>query len=156
MKIDEEQAMAHLQEQSHWLDEDTKLFLETLLGADNKFYKGLTSNAIHIVTKVSKHVFEGQRSQKSIKGHYECLQWVLSYIFNFETITGNGGGDPDIKVLDKKIENDQKAGKDVGNLSGATLKKWYGEGWYKLFDDSGLPSACFGDQGSFGGATLPV
>lgn len=53
MKIDEEQAMAHLQEQSHWLDEDTKLFLETLLGADNKFYKGLTSNAIHIVTKVT-------------------------------------------------------------------------------------------------------
>ncbi|KAG1761603.1 hypothetical protein EDD22DRAFT_847642 [Suillus occidentalis] len=101
-KIEGEQAMAHLQEQSHWSDEDTKLLLKTLLGGDSEFYEGLTGNA--------KHIFK-------------------------KSITGNGGGDPDVEVLDEKIENAQTAGKDIGNLSGATLKKWYDEGWYALFND---------------------
>ncbi|KAG1791927.1 uncharacterized protein HD556DRAFT_1444995 [Suillus plorans] len=101
-KIEGEQAMAHLQEQSHWSDEDTKLLLETLLGGDSEFYEGLTGNA--------KHIFK-------------------------KSITGNGGGDPDVEVLDEKIENARTAGKDIGNLSGATLKKWYDEGWYALFNN---------------------
>jgi hypothetical protein len=53
-KIEGEQAMAHLQEQSHWSDEDTKLLLETLLGGDSEFYEGLTGNAKHIFKKVTK------------------------------------------------------------------------------------------------------
>ncbi|KAG1720965.1 hypothetical protein EDD22DRAFT_962669 [Suillus occidentalis] len=134
-KIEGEQAMAHLQEQSHWSDEDTKLLLETLLGGDSEFYEGLTGNAKHIFKKVSEHIFKGRRSPESIKGRYERLRRVFSYILTFESITGNGGGDPDVEVLDEKIENARTAGKDIGNLSGATLKKWYDEGWYALFND---------------------
>ncbi|KAG1750581.1 uncharacterized protein EDB91DRAFT_1078599 [Suillus paluster] len=134
-KIDGEQAMAHLQEQSHWSDEDTKLLLETLLGGDSEFYEGLTGNAKHIFKKVSERILKGRCSPESIKGHYERLRRVFSYILNFESITGNGGGDPDVEVLDEKIENARTAGKDIGNLSGATLKKWYDEGWYKLFNN---------------------
>lgn len=50
-------------------------------------------------------------------------------------MTGNGGGDPDVDELDDKIENARTAGKDVGTLSGAMLKKWYVEGWYSLFNE---------------------
>ncbi|KIO08884.1 hypothetical protein M404DRAFT_22703 [Pisolithus tinctorius Marx 270] len=39
------------------------------------------------------------------------------------------------KCAYKKIENAQHAGKDVGNLSGTILKKFYGLGWYELFND---------------------
>ena len=77
-----------------------------------------------------------------MKGRYERLRRVFSYILNFESITGNGGGDPDIEVLDEKIETARSAGKDVGNLSGATLKKWYQEGWYELFNDRCVPEHC--------------
>ncbi|KAG2742877.1 hypothetical protein P692DRAFT_20747308 [Suillus brevipes Sb2] len=127
--------MAHLQEQSHWSDEDTKLLLETLLGGDSEFYEGLTGNAKHIFKKVSECIFKGWCSPESIKGRYKHLRRVFSYILTFESITGNGGGDPDVEVLDEKIENARTAGKDIGNLSGATLKKWYDEGWYALFND---------------------
>jgi hypothetical protein len=50
-------------------------------------------------------------------------------------MTGNGGGDPDVDKLDDKIKNAWTAGKDVGTLSGAVLKKWYVEGWYRLFNE---------------------
>jgi hypothetical protein len=59
----------------------------------------------------------------------------FSYILNFELMTGNGGGDPDVDKLDDKIENAWTAGKDVGTLSGGMLKKWYVEGWYRLFNE---------------------
>ncbi|KAG1734243.1 uncharacterized protein EDB91DRAFT_1084146 [Suillus paluster] len=124
-KIDGEQAMAHLQEQSHWSDKNTKLLLETLLGGDSEFYEGLTGNAKHVFKKVSERIFKGRRSPESIKGRYERLRRVFSYILNFKSITGNGGGDPDVEVLDEKIENAPTAGKDIGNLSGATLKKMH-------------------------------
>jgi hypothetical protein len=79
--------------------------------------------------------FKGKQSAESVRGHYECLRRIFSYILNFESITGNGGGDPDVEVLDEKIENARISGKDVGNLSGAMLKKWYEEGWYELFNN---------------------
>ncbi|KAG2097958.1 uncharacterized protein F5147DRAFT_656199 [Suillus discolor] len=46
----------------------------------------------------------------------------------------NSGGDPDVEMLDEKFENAQILGKDVKNLSGAMLKKWYEGGWYELFN----------------------
>jgi hypothetical protein len=79
--------------------------------------------------------FKGKRSAESVRGRYERLRRIFSYILNFESITGNGGGDPDVEVLDEKIENARVSGKDVGNLSGAMLKKWYKEGWYELFNN---------------------
>ncbi|OJA20409.1 hypothetical protein AZE42_12947, partial [Rhizopogon vesiculosus] len=134
-KVEGEQAMAQLEDQSHWSDEDTKLLLETILGTESAFYEDLVGNAKHIFRKISVNIFKGRRSAESVKGRYERLRRVFSYILNFESITGNGGGDPDIEVLDEKIETARSAGKDVGNLSGATLKKWYQEGWYELFND---------------------
>jgi hypothetical protein len=59
----------------------------------------------------------------------------FSIYFQFESMTENGGGDPDVDKLDDKIENAWTAGKDVGTLSGAMLKKWYVEGWYSLFNE---------------------
>ncbi|KAF9237087.1 hypothetical protein BU15DRAFT_63468 [Melanogaster broomeanus] len=50
--------------------------------------------------------------------------------------TGNGGGDPDMDTeeLDERLEKARSEGIDLGNLSGATLKKWYSNGWYNLFN----------------------
>ncbi|KAG1879743.1 hypothetical protein F4604DRAFT_1954144 [Suillus subluteus] len=101
IKVDGEQAMAHLQEQTHWSDEDTKLLLKTLLGTDSEFYEDLAGNAIRIFKKVSERIFKGRRTPESIKGRYERLRRVFLYILNFESITGNGGGDPDVAVLTK-------------------------------------------------------
>lgn len=50
-------------------------------------------------------------------------------------MTGNGEGDPDVKELDEQIKNARVAGRDVGNLSGTMLKRWYTEGWYELFNN---------------------
>lgn len=86
-------------------------------------------------SQVASTVFEGRRSPESVRGRYERLRKVFSYILNFESMTGNGGGDPDVDELDDKIENARTAGKDVGTLSGAMLKKWYVEGWYSLFNE---------------------
>ncbi|KAG2144415.1 uncharacterized protein EDB93DRAFT_1104975 [Suillus bovinus] len=60
-----------------------------------------------------------QTQPRSTKGSKQ--ERIFSYILNFESITGNGGGDPDIE--------------DIGNLSGAMLKKWYEAGWYELFNN---------------------
>ena len=84
---------------------------------------------------MSANTFKGRHSAKSVRGRYERLRRIFSYILNFESITGNGGGDPDVEELDAKIEDARISGKDVGNLSGAMLKKWYREGWYELFNN---------------------
>ncbi|KAG2143281.1 hypothetical protein BD769DRAFT_1383252 [Suillus cothurnatus] len=118
-KAEGNQAMAKLEDQGNWSDEDMKLLLETLLGSDSQLYEKLMVNA----------------NLESVRGHYERLWKVFSYILNFELMTRNGGGDPDVDELDDKIENAWMAGKDVGTLSGAMLKKWYVEGWYSLFNE---------------------
>ncbi|KAG2745389.1 hypothetical protein P692DRAFT_20877771 [Suillus brevipes Sb2] len=105
---DSEQVMAQLEDLGHWSDDDTKLLLETLLGGDSEFYKYLAGKSKHVFKKVSVNIFKGRRSSES-------------------AITGNGGGDPDTEELDEKIEKARSAGKDVGNLSGTTLKKCLGE-----------------------------
>ncbi|KAG0693406.1 hypothetical protein DFH29DRAFT_1007315 [Suillus ampliporus] len=117
-KVEGEQAITQLEDDGYWSDKDTKLLLETLLGSDSKFYKGLAGNAKHVYQKISEKTFKGSHSVES-------------------SITGNGGGDPDIEVLDEKIENAQILGKDIRNLPGAMLKKWYKEGWYELFNNHG-------------------
>jgi len=53
----------------------------------------------------------------------------------FESITGNGKGDPDVEELEEQIKKARLGGKDVGNLSGTMLKRWYTEGWYELFNN---------------------
>lgn len=80
-------------------------------------------------------MFSGRRSAESVRGRYERMRKVFSYILNFESMMGNGGGDPDVNELDDKIEKARVAGKDVGTLSGAMLKKWYEKGWYDLFNN---------------------
>ncbi|KAG2128663.1 uncharacterized protein EDB93DRAFT_1256612 [Suillus bovinus] len=134
-KAEGNQAIAKLEDQGNWSDEDTKLLLETLLGSDSQLYEKLMVNAKYVYKKVASTVFNGRRSPESVRGRYERLRKVFSYILNFESMTGNGGGDPDVDELDDKIENARTAGKDVGTLSGAMLKKWYVEGWYSLFNE---------------------
>ncbi|KAG2743575.1 hypothetical protein P692DRAFT_20879011 [Suillus brevipes Sb2] len=134
-KAEGNQAIAKLEDQGNWSDEDTKLLLETLLGSDSQLYEKLMVNAKYVYKKVASTVFNGRRSPESVRGRYERLRKVFSYILNFESMTGNGGGDPDVDELDDKIENAWMAGKDVGTLSGAMLKKWYVEGWYSLFNE---------------------
>lgn len=90
---------------------------------------------ITVPLQVASTVFAGQRSPESVRGRYERLRKIFSYILNFESMTGNGGGDPDVDELDDKIESARTAGKDVGTLSGAILKKWYEQGWYDLFNE---------------------
>ncbi|KAG1884171.1 hypothetical protein F4604DRAFT_1920023 [Suillus subluteus] len=128
-------APAKLEDQGNWSDEDTRLLLETLLGSDSQLYEKLMVNAKYVYKKVASTVFKGCRSPESVRGCYERLQKVFLYILNFESMIRNGGGDPDVDELDDKIENARTAGKDVGTLSGAMLKKWYVEGWYSLFNE---------------------
>ncbi|KAG2070287.1 hypothetical protein BDR04DRAFT_1118471 [Suillus decipiens] len=124
-KVEGDQAIAKLEDQGNWSDEDMKLLLETLLGSDSQLYEKLMVNAKYVYKKVASTVFKGCRS----------LESVFSYILNFESMTRNGGGDPDVDELDDKIKNAWMVGKDVGTLSGAMLKKWYVEGWYSLFNE---------------------
>ncbi|KIN98212.1 hypothetical protein M404DRAFT_10621 [Pisolithus tinctorius Marx 270] len=127
-----------MQEKDHnWTDVDMTLLLEALLGSESTYFNTLVVNAKRAYKKVASEVFgDQQRTAESVRGHYECLRKFFSYILNYESITGNGGGDPDVEILDEQIENAQCAGKDVGNLSGTILKKFYGLGWYELFNDS--------------------
>ncbi|KIN93545.1 hypothetical protein M404DRAFT_36014 [Pisolithus tinctorius Marx 270] len=120
----------------NWTDVDTTLLLEALLGSESTYFDTLIVNAKRAYKKVASEVFgDQQRTAESVRGHYERLRKIFSYILNYESITGNGGGDPDVEILDEQIENARCAGKDVGNLSGTILKKFYGLGWYELFND---------------------
>ncbi|KAI6152497.1 hypothetical protein BKA82DRAFT_4012954 [Pisolithus tinctorius] len=106
----------------NWTDVDTTLLLEALLGSESTYFNTLIVNAKRAYKKVASEVFgDQQHTAESVRGHYERLRKIFSYILNYESITGNGGGDPD----------------DVGNLSGTILKKFYGLGWYELFNDRG-------------------
>ncbi|KAI6004879.1 hypothetical protein EDD15DRAFT_2191635 [Pisolithus albus] len=119
----------------NWTDSDTTLLLEALLGSESTYFNTLMVNATRAFKKVSAQVFSGQRTIESVRGRYERMRKLFTYILNYESITGNGGGDPDVETLDEQIENARLAGKDVGNLSGAMLKKFYTLGWYDLFND---------------------
>ncbi|KAG1731090.1 uncharacterized protein EDB91DRAFT_1085207 [Suillus paluster] len=86
-KGEEEQAITRLEEDGCLSDEDTKLLLETLLGSD--------SNAKHVYKKFGAEAVLIQISEKTFKGRHSMEP----------SITGNGGGDPDVEVLDEKIKN---------------------------------------------------
>ncbi|KAG0695830.1 hypothetical protein DFH29DRAFT_879784 [Suillus ampliporus] len=130
-KADGDQAIVKLEDQGNWSDGDTKLLLETLLGGESELYEKLMTNAKYVYQKVASTVF--------------------SYILNFKSMTGNGGGDPDIEELDNKIENAWTAGKDVRTLSGAMLKKWYMKGGgYDLFNEHNESSEGDASNDGFG------
>jgi hypothetical protein len=51
-KAEGDQALAQLEDQGHWSDEDTKLLLETLLGGESLLYDKLVTNAKYVYKKV--------------------------------------------------------------------------------------------------------
>ncbi|KAI6012866.1 hypothetical protein PISMIDRAFT_13922 [Pisolithus microcarpus 441] len=62
-------------------------------------------NATHAFKKVSAQIFGGQQTVESVRGRYEHMRKLFTYILNYESITGNGGGDPDVETLDEQIKN---------------------------------------------------
>ncbi|KAG2126427.1 hypothetical protein BD769DRAFT_1668436 [Suillus cothurnatus] len=85
-----------------------------------ELHKELGANSRHAYRKVSQQKFSGKRSPESVRSRYEQLQKLFTYILAFESMTGNGKGDPDVKELDEQIKNVRAAGKD---------------GWYELFNN---------------------
>ncbi|KIK73274.1 hypothetical protein PAXRUDRAFT_21039 [Paxillus rubicundulus Ve08.2h10] len=102
---------------------------------NSELYKELGSNARYAYQKVSEQSFSGKRSAESVRSRYERLRKIFSYILAFKSMTGNSTGDPDVEELGEQIKNARVAGKDVGNLSGIMLKRWYTEGWYELLNN---------------------
>jgi hypothetical protein len=51
-KAEGNQAIAKLEDQGNWSDEDTKLLLKTLLGSDSQLYEKLMVNAKYVYKKV--------------------------------------------------------------------------------------------------------
>ncbi|KAG1804016.1 hypothetical protein EV424DRAFT_1581703 [Suillus variegatus] len=132
---DGKKALEELEESVNWTNDETRILLEALLGPDSELYTELGTNAKYAYRKVSQTKFDGKRSPQSVRSRYERLRKLFTYILAFESMTGNGEGDPDVKELDEQIKNARVAGRDVGNLSGTMLKRWYTEGWYELFNN---------------------
>ncbi|KAG1810857.1 uncharacterized protein BJ212DRAFT_1483992 [Suillus subaureus] len=119
---DGKKALEGLEESVNWTNDETRILLKALLGPDSELYMELGTNA--------KYAY-----RKKYLSRYEWLQKIFTYILAFESMTGNGEGDPDVEELDEQIKNARVAGRDVGNLSGTMLKWWYTEGWYELFNN---------------------
>ncbi|KAG1792522.1 uncharacterized protein HD556DRAFT_1444519 [Suillus plorans] len=128
-------ALEELEDAVNWTNNETRILLDALLGPDSELYKELGANSRYAYRKVSEQKFSGKRSPESVRSRYERLRKLFTYILAFESMTGNGEGDPDVEELDEQIKNARAAGKDVGNLSGIMLKRWYTEGWYELFNN---------------------
>jgi hypothetical protein len=55
-------------------------------------------------------------------------------MYNFETWTGNGGGDPDLpeREIDDCIQKCRNVGHKVGTLSASSYKLWMKLWWYQM------------------------
>ena len=87
-----------------------------------------------------------ERTHASIKSKFERLKKTYKQVTEFESWTGNGGGDPDESeeaAFASRYEGALKAGKVLGMLTFATYKQWKKEGWDALFAERFFsPNTC--------------
>ncbi|KAF8553470.1 hypothetical protein OG21DRAFT_1497674 [Imleria badia] len=90
------------------------------------------------------------RNVKALSSKFDHLRRAWRYMYNFETWTGNRGGDPDLleKEIDDCIQRCKKAGHKVGTLSANSYKLWKRLRWYEMMAErlEGHPGTCREDE----------
>ncbi|KAF9233646.1 hypothetical protein BU15DRAFT_66400 [Melanogaster broomeanus] len=119
-------------EGGRWSEDDTTKFITEIFA--NRWDK-FNHNRNHVLREIVKSkLLSVPRNVKSLSSKIDHLRRAWRYMYNFETWTGNGGGDPDLpeKEIDECIQKCKKAGRKVGTLSANSYKLWKRLQWYDM------------------------
>ncbi|KAF9230209.1 hypothetical protein BU15DRAFT_83913 [Melanogaster broomeanus] len=131
-----------------WSEDDVTKFIVEIF--ENRWDEFKHNRNRVLKTIMKSKLLSVPRNLKALSSKYDHLRRAWRFMYNFETWTGNGGGDPDLpeREIDDCIQKCRNAGRKVGTLSASSYKLWMKLRWYQMMAErlEGHPGTCREDE----------